>query len=307
MRIDDQEAVASAGLLPKEIAKRAASILLREVFEEGFFHADPHPGNFLVTETGVVCAMDFGMVGALSERLREQLLFLLFAVVEQDTTRVVDDLLLLGAVAVETNRDSLERDVEHLIAQYYGQPLEEIQIGRLISEIMALVRRNQLRMPAELMMLAKTIVMSEAIGRRLDPSFQVTEFAEPFVRDALRRFYRPGYWKTKLKMKPLEAMMLATSLPGQTQRLLTRVERNQLTFHVHYDELDQTIRALNGMVNRLALAVLIASMGIGLVVLYGASDSPLKTWVATLFVLGFAVTALLGAGLVVAIWRNSRD
>jgi hypothetical protein len=127
------------------------------------------------------------------------------------------------------------------------------------------------------------------------------------VRDALRRFYRPGYWKNKLRMKPLEAMMLASSLPGQTQRLLTRVERNQLTFHVHYDELDQTVRALNGMVNRLALSVLIAAMGIGLVVLYGASERPLKTWVAAAFAGGFAMTTLLAIALAITIWRNARD
>lgn len=307
LRIDDVVAIERAGLRRGEIANRAASILLREIFEEGFFHADPHPGNFLVSSTGAVAAMDFGMVGALSERLREQLLFLLFAVVEQDTARIVDDLLMLGAVSIDMERPALERDVEHLLAQYYGRPLEEIQIGRLMSDIMALVRRNKLRLPAEMMLLAKTVVMSEAMGRQLDPSFQVTAVAEPFVRKALRRFYQPGYWRNKLRMKPLEAMLMATSLPGQTQRLLTRVERNQLTFHVHYDELEQTMRALNGMVNRLALAVLIAAMGIGLVVLFGASDSPLRDWIAAAFAIGFVVTAFLGLALVIAIWRSNRD
>jgi hypothetical protein len=127
------------------------------------------------------------------------------------------------------------------------------------------------------------------------------------VRDALRRFYRPSYWRSKLRLKPIEAMLLATSLPGQAQRLLTRIERNELTFHVHYDELEQTMRSMSGMVNRLALAVLIAAMGIGLAVLYGTSDSPLRDWIAAAFAVGFAVTTLLGIALVIAILRNNRE
>jgi hypothetical protein len=127
------------------------------------------------------------------------------------------------------------------------------------------------------------------------------------VRDALRRFYRPEFWRSRLRLKPLEAMLLTASLPGQTQRLLTRIERNQLTFHVHYDELEQTIRALNNMVNRLALAVLIAAMGIGLVVFYGASGSPVRSWIALLFVTGFALTTAIAVALLFMIWRSNRD
>jgi ubiquinone biosynthesis protein len=129
-RIDDVTAISAAGLKREEIAERAARILFKEVFEEGFFHADPHPGNFLVTPGGQIAALDFGMVGALNGRLREQLLFLLFAVTEQDTQRIVDDLTLLGAVAVNVDRQAIERDVDHLLAQYYGRKLEEIRSAR---------------------------------------------------------------------------------------------------------------------------------------------------------------------------------
>jgi len=305
-RINDVAGLDATGLSRGEVARRAAQILLKEVFEEGFFHADPHPGNFLVTASGQIAALDFGMVGALNERLREQLLFTLFAVTEQDTRRIVDDLVLLGVVNVNVDRPALERDVDHLLAQYYGRKLEDVQIGRVIGDVMALVRRHQIRLPSELALLCKTIVMSEAIGRQLDPSFQVTAVAEPFVRTAMRRYYRPEFWRSRLRLKPLEAMLFASSLPGQTQRILTRIERNQLTFHMHYDELEQTIRALNGMVNRLALSVLAAAMGIGLVVLYGASDSPVRSWLGVLFAMGFAVTTLIAAALLIAIWRSDR-
>ena len=103
--------------------------MLREVLQEGFFHADPHPGNFVVMADGAIGAMDFGMVGAINDRLREQLLFLLIAVVERDTRRIGDDLVGLGAASFDVDRVALERDIDHLLAQYHGRPLAEIQIG----------------------------------------------------------------------------------------------------------------------------------------------------------------------------------
>ena len=149
--------------------------------------------------------------------------------------------------------------------------------------------------------------MSEAVGRQLDPACDVMAIAEPFVRQSLRRYYLPSYWRDRLKLRPLEAILLTASLPGQAQRLLTRLERNQLTFHIHYDELDQTMRALNGMVNRLALAVLAAAMGIGLVVLYGAAGSPVRSWIAVVFAAGFAATLAVAIALLITIWRSDRE
>jgi ubiquinone biosynthesis protein len=144
------------------------------------------------------------------------------------------------------------------------------------------------------------------MGRQLDPSFQVMTVAEPFVRNSMRRYYRPEFWRAKMRTKPLEALLMAAAIPGQAQRLLTRIERNQLTFHIHYDELEETMRALNAMVNRLALAVLAAAMGIGLVVLYGAAGSPVRDWIAAIFALGFTVTTVIAVVLLFFIWRSER-
>ena len=307
VRIDDARGLVAAGHDPRLIARRSAELLLREVLEDGFFHADPHPGNFVVMADGAIGAMDFGMVGAINERLREQLLLLLIAVVERDTRRLADDLIGLGAARSDIDRVALERDIDHLLAHYYGRPLAEIRIDRVVNDVMALVRRNRLRLPAELALLAKTLAMSEAVGRQLDPTCDVMAIAEPFVRQTLRRFYQPSYWRDRLKMRPLEAVLLTAALPGQAQRLLTRLERNQLTFHIQVDELEQTMRSLNGMVNRLALAILAAAMGIGLVFLYGAAGSPVRTWIALVFAAGFAVTTGIAIALLIAIWRSERE
>lgn len=306
VRIDDLGGIAAGGFERRDVAERAVMLFLREVFEEGFFHADPHPGNFVVMADGSIGAMDFGMVGAINDHRREQLLLLLIAIVERDTRRITDDLIALGATGPDLDRTALERDIDHLLAQYYGRTLAEIRVSRVIGEAMALVRRNRLHLPSELALLAKTIVQGEALGRHLEPSFEVTKVAEPYVKQAMRMFYSPSYWRGKLRLRTLEAMMLASALPGQAQRILTRLERNELTFHIHYDELPETLSSLNGMVNRLALAILTAAMGIGLAMVFQATGPELRSWVGALFVFGFAAVAALATGLLIAIWRRGR-
>jgi ubiquinone biosynthesis protein len=306
IRIDDVATMRAAGHDPAVIARRAAKLFLRQVFEEAFFHADPHPGNFIVLSNGAIGAMDFGMVGSLDERLREQLVLMLIAVVERDAIRITDDLVALGAAGPELARSALERDVGHLLAQYYGRTLADVPIARVIQDVMSLIRRHGLRLPAELALLAKTVVMQEALARRLDPTFDVQSVAEPYGQEAIRRLYSFGFWRRKLKLRPLEVMLLGTALPGHVQRLLTRLERNELMFRVHYEELPQLLSGLNGMVNRLALAILTASAGIGLAILYQATQPSFGSWKGGFFIVGFAGVTVIGFLLLIAIWRSGR-
>jgi len=306
VRIDDLTGLAAVGHERRELAQRAAQIFLREVFEVGFFHADPHPGNFLVLADGTIGALDFGMVGTIDERLRERLLMTLIAVVERDAARIADDVVDLGAAGPDLNREALQRDISHLLAQYYGRPLQEIPVTQVIQDTMATVQRHGLRLPAELALLAKAVAMNEALGRLLDPTFDVTGVAEPYVRRALRGLYSPGFWWQKLRLRPLEVMLLSAALPAHVQRLFTRLERNDLTFRIRYDELPQALAGLNGMVNRLALAILTAGGGVGLAILYQSTQPPVVSWLGLFFVAGFTTTTLVGVLLIVVIWRSGR-
>lgn len=306
IRIDDLPRLAAAGHDRKLLARHAAGLFLREVFEVGFFHADPHPGNFLVLNGGAIGALDFGMVGTIDEHLRERLLLTLIAVVERDAARITDDVVALGAAGPMLNREVLERDIGHLLAQYYGRTLGDIPVAQVIQDGMATVQRHGLRLPAELALLAKSVIMNEALGRTLDPSFDVAAVAEPYVRQALRGLYSPTYWWDKLKLRPLEVMLLGAALPAHIQRLLTRLERNDLTFRIRYDELPQALSGLNSMVNRLALAILTAGGGVGLAILYTSTQPALASWLGAFFILGFAGTTLVGLLLLFAIWRSGR-
>lgn len=306
IRIDHVDALRAAGHDPVAIVHAGLVAFARQVLEVGVFHADPHPGNFLVLADGTLGLLDFGLVGSVDERLRERLMLLALACVERDAARIVDELAVMGAVPSMWDRQAVERDVAHMIARYVGLPMAAIRLQQVVADAMDMIRRHGLRLPAELALLTKTMLMAEALGRRLDPDLNVIVVVEPTIRSAMRTFYSPSFWWQKFRMRPLEVALLASALPGHLQRLLARLERNDMAFHVHYDELPETLHGLNSMVNRLALSVIAAAGGIGLSVMYFAVDPVWGSWQAWVLAGLFLVLGLLTANVLFRIWRSGR-
>lgn len=306
IRIDDVEALRREGHDPALAVRVGLLAFVRQVLDVGVFHADPHPGNFLVLEDGTLGLLDYGMVGSIDERLRERLMLLALACVERDAVRIVDELAIMGAVPSSWDRSAVERDVDHLLGRYVGVSLADVRLRDVVADSMDMIRRHGLRMPAELALLTKTLVMAEALGRRLDPEINVVVVMEPAIRSSMRAFYSPEFWWRKMRLRPLEVALLAAELPGHVQRLLTRLERDELAFHVRYDELPETLRGLNGMVNRLALSVIAAAGAIGLSVLFFAVDPVWGSFQGWVFGGLFVVLGLLIANVLFRIWRSGR-
>jgi ubiquinone biosynthesis protein len=227
--------------------------------------------------------------------------------VDQDPDRIVAELELIGAAGEEHDRAGLERDIRHLLAQYYGRSLREFRVTALMQDVLGVVRRHHLRLPPEVGLLLKTVAMSEALVRHLDPSFDAVAVAEPYLRRAIRQLYSPGYWVRTLRSRPLEVMLLGAALPGYLQRLLIRLDRDELTIRVRSDELPRALASLNDMANRLAAAVLVAAAGIGLLALY-ETEHP-RLWSVGGVVFLVACLAVLGAvlRLLLDIWRSGRS
>jgi ubiquinone biosynthesis protein len=166
IKISDVDALDAAGIDRRVVAERAVGIMLQEVFVHGFFHADPHPGNFFVMEGGRLGLMDFGMVGRLDEATQAALLRIALAVTRQDADRLVDALLAAGFTGGSVNRTALARDLRHFISRYYGRPIKEIAARQFVHEVLAVVRRHRVQLPTELAQLFKVIGMSERRTRQ---------------------------------------------------------------------------------------------------------------------------------------------
>ncbi|MFP5318187.1 MAG: ABC1 kinase family protein [Acidimicrobiia bacterium] len=181
LKVDDLAGLAAAGIDRQGLARRAARVTLQMVFRDGFFHADPHPGNFFVEPDGRLGIIDFGMVGAIDASTRGKLLAALAAVATGDGDGVVDNLLALGFAGADVERAGLRDDLVRLFRSQLDRPLGEVAIGPLFGRLFALVRRHRLVLPPSLALLFKTIVMSEGLGARLDPSFRLLDALSSFA------------------------------------------------------------------------------------------------------------------------------
>lgn len=309
LRIDDVAALEAAGYSPARIAEQSARIVLQEVFEDGFFHADLHPGNLFVLDGGVIGAIDFGMVGTIDEAMRTNLLFLLLAIVGQDADQIARYLYRLGVVGgTQTNHALLLRDIRRLMAQYYGITLEEVDVTTLLNDLLGLVRRHHLRLPPDLALLMKMLVMIEGLGRRLDPTFNVLAVAQPFGQQAIARLLAPERLLRQARQAAIQYGEMAMEFPGRLDRLLTQLEDGELLRGAAERATGRAVHALHIVANRLIQTIANATVLIALVLIFitmrreGGGDTTLHI----VFFAGLGVAVLLAIWYIITYWRSRR-
>jgi len=307
IKIDDIQALDEVGLDRHAVALNAARMIVKEVLEDGFFHADPHPGNFVVMPGEVIGAMDFGLVGHLSHRTRSDLIRLYIVAVQMDEEGIVDQLIHMGVTGGAVDRAGLRQDVAGLLRKYYGLPLGAIHAREVIDEIMPIAYRHHLHLPSEMWLLGKTLAMMEGIGLKLDPDLDIFTFSEPYVRRFMWQMASPRSWGPPLIKGVGDWATLAALIPRVGAQLLSRAERGELEIAVSYRELDRTLTRLDRLANRLSISVLLAALIIGLALFIPAFNMAQQLGGATIWVVaGFIGASILGLWLVFSILRSGR-
>jgi ubiquinone biosynthesis protein len=263
LKIDDIPGLEAAGIDRHRVALHATDVVMQEIFQDGFFHADPHPGNFFVLPGDIIAAVDFGMVGYLSRSLREQLVSLLAAAVQMDTTALVQQLLRMSLVETGVDREGLRRDLERLLQAYAGRPLKELRAAAVLEEAMPIAFRRRLRLPAELWLLGKMLAMLEGVGTRLDPDFDPFAVARPYALRLLRESTSLSALTERFRSALLDWGELLLDFPLHTPTLFTRLQRGDWTVGVELRRTEGPLAVLDTLSLRLSLGILIA---VGLVV-----------------------------------------
>ena len=296
IRIDDVGGLDAAGIDRPALAERAARVVLRMIFEDRFFHADPHPGNFFVEPDGRIGLIDFGMVGSLDDRTVEQLGGMLVAIARSDPDAMVDGLLALGIARGHVDRARLHEDVEHVLGPSYARPLGEIAIAVLLRELLDIVRRHRLRLPRDLALLMKTLMMNEALGAALDPGFRLAAVIEPYAHQVMRRQLSPRMWTRRVGRAGLDVALLAPDVPRRLYRLLADLERGSVEIGMRPVGFDELVRRIERLGDRIVLGIIAAAVLSGLGMLMSAYRlTGFEAWTAlALTALVFAVGVLAG-------------
>lgn len=306
IKVSDIGLLQQSGADLEEIARRLAEAYLRMIFQEGFFHADPHPGNILVIRGDVVGLLDFGMVGRISERMREDIEEMLLAIISKDVPILSALIRRLGSIPPDLNEGAFANDLAEFVGTYATTSLERFNLSQALADMMSMIRRHQISLPSEVAMLLKVLITLEGTGRLLSPKLSIMELMRPFRQNLLLRRLSPTRHAKKVRRIMLQLEQLAEDLP---HRLGTIIEQIQLgKFDVHLDH-----RRLGPSVNRLVMGLMTSALFLGSSVMLSMKVPPLLfpdegPWgiqdLSILGLLGILTSMAMGGRLMLAIRKS---
>lgn len=296
----------AAGLDRRLLAQRGAQAVLKQIVEDGLFHADPHPGNVFYLPGNRIAFVDFGMVGRLSVRRREELLQLLLGLVERNPQTVADVLLDWTGDDHGVNLSTLESEIEAFVDQYHGAPLSELNLGQMLGDVTAILREHHLGLPSDLALLIKAFITLEGMGRGLDPGFHMTTEALPQLRQVVRARYRPKVVALRAWQTLRRTLAVAEQLPHDVTRLLRNARRGRVHVGIDVAHLKRVGDQIDRAANRLTMALVIAALIIGSSIVMTVQGGPTLFGLPAFGFIGFASAFVGGLWLVRAIWRSSK-
>jgi len=304
IKISDIPALDAAGYNRHKIALNSASTTVKQILEDGFFHADPHSGNYLIQPGEVIGLVDFGKVGYLRDKDRRDLVRLYIVAIELDVDGMIDQLVSLGAVREDVDRNRLANDLSRFLNKYHGMPIKYVRARELIDEITAITFRHHLKLPSTWWLVGQTIVMLEGIGLQLDPDFDVFEAAKPHIKGLMKDLFLPhGDWARNVLMDGANWGEMLHRLPRVGNRMLERMERNE-PFRMEIKDLDRILSRVDRLVTRLALSLLVAAFVVGFpILLQLTTPGSLPGWLVVVLLIPIIGT---GLWLVLSLLNTSR-
>jgi ubiquinone biosynthesis protein len=301
--VSDLAALDSAGVDRKRIASTGASIVLKMMLEDGFFHADPHPGNVFVLRDGRVAVIDFGMVGRLSQERRMEVVSLLFGMVERDPLRVTE-VLLDWTGRPDIDEAQLAMDVDGFVDRYHGVPLGQLDLAGMLVEVTELLRSHRLALPADLALMIKVCLTLEGLGRSLDPDFDMARQAHPFLCRAMATRYGPVAVARRGVRSLAEAAGMLGTVPRDLRRFLRAMRQGRVYARMRVDGMREFGEQTAHSANRLAGSMVIAALIVGSSITMTVTGGPTLFGLPFLGLLGFVSASLAGLWLLWSIFRS---
>ena len=281
----------------KLIAKRGADIGLKSTLEQGFFHADPHPGNIFILPGNVVCLLDYGMMGTISTRYRERLGRLLYHIASKDEKRMARALLELMEPQETIDAEELESDVSDIVHEHAYLPLREVQLGPTLFRLLQLLLSHRVRFHTHLIWLAKAVATVEETAHKLDPDFNMVDCAAPYARRLLTRSLNPVRQPREFLFSLVDSLELLRDLPYDASVILRQLKRGRAKIEFEHVGLEPLRQTLTSISNRMVLTIVLASLLIAssLIVLSGLP--PLVANIPVIGLAGFAISLILAVML----------
>ncbi len=306
IKISDIESIKANGLDQKIIARRGADLVLKQIFEFGFFHADPHPGNILVLPENVICFLDYGMMGTLTRTTRELITSMAAGAIHRDIDKIIRNLLRLCETDGEVKIQKLELQITELIDRYFNQSLEQMDMAALINDLMKFYPENNLKMPSDLYLLGRSMLLLQGNGEILDPDFNVAVHIEPYIKKMVRERLHIRKIAKDLYISAEELGQLMKELPFEIREIIEKVKNGTIKMDIEHKGLDSMLGTHERISNRISFAIVLASIIVGSSLIVLSKIPPMWNDIPVIGVVGFIAAGLLGFWLLISILRHGK-
>ncbi len=303
-KISDIEQLESLGHDKKKITIDLANAYLKMVFEDGIYHADPHPGNILISPEGVIIFLDFGMAGYVDPVLRENLANLIIAIQRNDMDFLIEALTEMGLVS--DDGPILRVLLPELINKYYTLSRKLIDPTTFLREMIDVLVKSGGKIPANIMLFSKTLSMRDEISRRLDPDHNFAELVGPYVGKMIEERTSASYITKEVAKTAWDFAHMIKIFPRSLSHILTKAEKGKLKLEVEHPDFEMLVEELDTVSNRLAFSMIISALIIGSSLIIQTGMSPRFLGVPLLGIIGFFLAGFLGMGLLFSILRSGR-
>jgi ubiquinone biosynthesis protein len=306
IKVSQIERLDAAGLDPKKITENGADLLFKQVFDYGFFHADPHPGNIFALSNNVICLLDFGNAGVVDRTTREEFVDLIDSVVHRNEKRVTQVLLKLTVCEEEPDLRLFERDVVDFMGRHLYKPLKEIELGKLLHHLLELAARHRLRIRPDIFLMMKALATVEGVAMTLDPEFDMISRAAPFIERVKKARYYPDRILDDLFSLASELMQFFEQFPNEVLEISRMLRQRKLQLNVQHQGLDKLRAAHDQISNRIAFSIIIAALIIGSALIVISDTPPIFFGISLIGMIGFLAAALMGVWLLIAILKRGK-
>jgi ubiquinone biosynthesis protein len=306
IKITEAGELAAAGLDTRQIARNGADALLKQVFLHGLFHADPHAGNIFVGPNNRIIFLDFGMVGHISEQMRADLSDMLIGFINRDVSSVRDAFIALGAAGENVDTVELDAELEDFVYRYHNRPLKELNMGRLLLNMMRIVVRHRIRLPPDLFLLSKVLITIDGIGRKLDNDFNLVEQARPFVQELQRRKFSAPAIARDARNFAKSLFRFTRALPRDLSVIFGKLKQGTLKVEFEHRGLEGLTTQIDKASSRISLSLITAALIIGSSIITHANFGVRYLGYPVLGLVGFMAAGIMGVWLIVVIISTGR-
>ena len=290
----------------KAVAANGANAILQQIFIDGFFHADPHPGNLFILPDNATAFVDFGIVGRLDEETRDVVVNLLIAVSTKNINGIIKALEMLGSVAEEHSLRDFKHDISDFVERFYDIPLKQIEISTILPQAVELMTRHKLKIPPQFHVMIKALATMDGVARQLDPDFNTIAHTRPFVERLVHERHDPKRIYKNIALYSSELLDILKVIPKDAYEIIKKIKKGTLKIEFEHQGLSKFIAEMDKSSNRISFSLVISALIIGSSLIIMANKGPIVYGFPVLGILGFVFAGLLGLGLAIGILRSGR-